>query len=55
MWIHADTMWTDADCPQKCGKTRTINTDSTKNRSMQRVINGKRYGTPPIRQASAIF
>ena len=41
---HADTMWTDADCPQKCGQMWTTNADSTKTRSMQRAINGKGYG-----------
>jgi len=44
MWTHADTMWTDADSPQKSGQMRTINVDSTKTCSMQRAINGKRYG-----------
>ena len=43
MWTHADTMLTDAKCPQKCGKMRTINADSTKIRSMQRAFNDKRY------------
>ena len=40
MWTHADTMWTDADCPQKCGQMWTINADSTKTRSMQRAMYG---------------
>ena len=43
MWTHADTMWTDAECPQKCGKMQTINADSTKTHSMQRAFNEKRY------------
>ena len=43
MWTHADTMLTDAKCPQKCGKMRTINADSTKICSMQRAFNEKRY------------
>jgi hypothetical protein len=43
MWTHADTMWTQADCLQKCGQMRTINTDSTDTSTMQRAINGKRY------------
>ena len=38
MWTHADKMWTDADCPQKCGQMRTINADSTETRSMQRAM-----------------
>ena len=32
MWTHADKMWTDADCPQKCGQMQTINADSTETR-----------------------
>ena len=44
MWTHADKMWTDTDCLQKCGQMRTIKADSTETRSMQRAINGKRYG-----------
>lgn len=44
MWTHdADTMWTDTECPQKCGKMGKINADSTKTRSMQRAFNEKRY------------
>jgi hypothetical protein len=31
-------MWTDADCPQKCGQMWTINVDSTKTHSMQRAM-----------------
>ena len=45
MQTNADTMWTDGDCPQKCGQMQTINADSTETHSMQRAINGKRYGT----------
>jgi hypothetical protein len=60
MWTYADTMWTDADCSQKCGEMWTINVDSTKTCSITRAINGKRYvqiqySTPPIGQASVIF
>ena len=40
MWTHANKMWTDADCPQKCGQMWTINADSTKTRSMQRAMYG---------------
>ena len=41
MWTHADTMWTDADCPQKCRQMWQY---------MQTVLRpapckGKRYGT----------
>ena len=43
MWTHADTLWTDAECPQKCGKMQTVNADSTKTHSMQRAFNEKRY------------
>ena len=35
MWTHADTVWTDVDCPQKYGQMQTINSDSTKTHSMQ--------------------
>ena len=38
MWTHADKMWTDADCPQKCGQMQTINADSTETHSMQRAM-----------------
>ena len=38
MWTHADTMWTDVDCLQKCGQMRTINADSTKTRSMKEEL-----------------
>ena len=53
MWTHEDTMWTDADCLQKCGQMQTINADSTETRSMLRAM--VRYGTPLISRASAIF
>jgi len=43
MCMHADTMWTDADCPQNCGQIQTINADSTETCFMQIAINGK-YG-----------
>jgi hypothetical protein len=44
MWTQTDTMWNDVDCPQKCGHMLTINVDSTETYSIQRAINGKRYG-----------
>ena len=50
MWTHADKMWTDADCPQKCGQMRTINADITETRSMLRAMVWYctvRYRTPP--------
>jgi hypothetical protein len=43
MWTHADKMWTDADCPQKCGQILTKDADSTETHSMQRAMVG--YGT----------
>jgi hypothetical protein len=35
MWTHAEKMWTDANCHQKCGQMWTINANSTQTRSMQ--------------------
>ena len=53
MWTHADIIWTDADCPQKCGQMWTIHADNTKTRSILRVM--VPYSIPPIRQARTIF
>jgi len=44
MWTHADTMWTDADCPQKRRQMWTINADN-KCRQHQDQLHDKSNGT----------